>query len=620
MKTSKKILVWLACFITYSALSQNAQKPDSENTVSDISSEAYGLWSPNTLELKSTQAQSNSLLTVENNNPGFSQNLVNFSSIGTNSTLHVLNSGTDGNAGFFYSLNNSNFSPTVLSRSSGGGNSFVAESFGTGKAAEFVISNNLNISDVISSYTNGSGANAFFQQAGTGYGLSIDLSNPASTGMATRIENAGLGHGLYVANSNTSNNNPAIRGISSSYGAGIMGITTGTGFAGDFRILSSSSVGSSLNAMTQGLGSAGIFEVANVSNIFPALKVSSNGSGASIRAFNNGSGRSIEVINSGVSNLSDGIYVSNTGYGSGIYAKGHNGAAIEGEAMGTNTSIYGHTNSSDGQAGHFKTSDSNNGKSTILVENNGTGSGIWTKTTGTARTAIFQNLSETNSKDLIFGQNLGIGNGIYVQINNESNTATALLAETNGNGNALIANHTNSNTSSTSENNIAIFKSQGFNKARIDKDGKAYFNGGTQNSGADIAEAFEVEDDVTQYEPGDVLVISIDSDRKVVKSTTAYSPLVAGVYATKPGVLLTEENMDSDLSGHIPMGVMGVIPTKVCNEGGPIKRGDLLVSSSILGYAMKADMNKVGFGQILGKALQNFDKTEGKINVLIGLK
>ena len=69
------------------------------------------------------------------------------------------------------------------------------------------------------------------------------------------------------------------------------------------------------------------------------------------------------------------------------------------------------------------------------------------------------------------------------------------------------------------------------------------------------------------------------------------------------------------------MGVVGVIPTKVCLEGGAIKRGDLLVTSSIPGVAMKADPSKVQVGQVLGKALQDYDATTiGKIKVLVNIK
>jgi hypothetical protein len=85
--------------------------------------------------------------------------------------------------------------------------------------------------------------------------------------------------------------------------------------------------------------------------------------------------------------------------------------------------------------------------------------------------------------------------------------------------------------------------------------------------------------------------------------------------------------MDENLDELIPMGVIGVIPTKVCLENGPIKRGDLLVTSSKQGHAMKAMPVNVGgvliypAGAILGKALENFDRQEnGLIKVLVNVK
>jgi hypothetical protein len=71
----------------------------------------------------------------------------------------------------------------------------------------------------------------------------------------------------------------------------------------------------------------------------------------------------------------------------------------------------------------------------------------------------------------------------------------------------------------------------------------------------------------------------------------------------------------------VPMGVIGVIPTKVCLEGGIIKRGDLIVTSSQPGVAMKADPDKVRVGQVLGKALQDYNQNGvGKINILVSVK
>jgi hypothetical protein len=158
---------------------------------------------------------------------------------------------------------------------------------------------------------------------------------------------------------------------------------------------------------------------------------------------------------------------------------------------------------------------------------------------------------------------------------------------------------------------------------RFDSTGKGFFDGGTQSGGADLAEAFDVEGDRAIYQPGDVLVISTGRARQVVRSSEPYSTLVAGVYATKPGVLLTEEMNAADLSDKVPMGVIGVIPTKVSDENGAIKIGDLLVTSSVPGHAMKADPSiaKDRPGCIIGKALDGFDgKGEGMIRVLVNVR
>jgi hypothetical protein len=85
--------------------------------------------------------------------------------------------------------------------------------------------------------------------------------------------------------------------------------------------------------------------------------------------------------------------------------------------------------------------------------------------------------------------------------------------------------------------------------------------------------------------------------------------------------LLTEENIDHTLYDKVPMGVIGVIPTKVCTEGGAIQKGDLLVTSSASGVAMKANLDKVKPGQVIGKALENYNGTGiSKIKVFVNCK
>jgi hypothetical protein len=118
-----------------------------------------------------------------------------------------------------------------------------------------------------------------------------------------------------------------------------------------------------------------------------------------------------------------------------------------------------------------------------------------------------------------------------------------------------------------------------------------------------------------------VLVISTRSDRTVEKAGEPYSTRVIGVYATKPGVLLTERGVDESLEGLVPVGVVGVIPTKVSAENGAIRRGDLLVSARTPGYAMRADPDRLRFGMVLGKALSEWEGPDkGVIPVLINVK
>jgi hypothetical protein len=218
---------------------------------------------------------------------------------------------------------------------------------------------------------------------------------------------------------------------------------------------------------------------------------------------------------------------------------------------------------------------------------------------------------------------VGRNDGTYAGVRavSASSTGTALLAQANvdgaDNGTALVAE-----LQGGTAGNLAVFKSNGSNVARIDNTGKGFFNGGTQVNGADVAEYFAVEGIRTGYEPGDVLVISTSSDRKVEKSSAPYSSLVSGVFATKAGLLLTEENAEQDeLDNMVPMGVIGVLPTKVCLEGGVIRRGDLIVTSSTPGVAMKGDPEKVKIGQVLGKALQDYDASGiGIIKVLVSVK
>ena len=315
----------------------------------------------------------------------------------------------------------------------------------------------------------------------------------------------------------------------------------------------------------------------------------------------------VRGISNGTNANGIGVYGSDAGSGYGVY-----GSSVSG------TGVYGVNTGTTGYAARFFTSNVSNLSDAVYVNNLGTGNGITAESEQSNGIVAITN-SGAHAGVQAFNRGGGIGIWGITQVGTGAGIKATNVTE---GGTALEAELGNGPSTTISTGNIAVFKLNGTNQARINAAGRGFFNGGTQASGADVAETFDVEGARSEYEPGDVLIISQSSDRTVEKSQSPYSTLVAGVYATKPGLLLTEKNAEEDqLDAMVPMGVIGVIPTKVCIEGGAIRRGDLLVTSSITGAAMKADPDKVKVGQVIGKALEDYNANGvGKIKVLVSVK
>ncbi len=137
--------------------------------------------------------------------------------------------------------------------------------------------------------------------------------------------------------------------------------------------------------------------------------------------------------------------------------------------------------------------------------------------------------------------------------------------------------------------------------------------------GGDYAEAVNASGPKKSYEPGDVLVLTEGNDDEVQKSTGPYSTLVAGIFATKPGVIGRRESLPKDAQ-ELPMAMVGIVPTKVTTENGPIRKGDLLVTSSAAGYAMKGTDRSRMLGAVIGKSMGSLDEGTGMIEVLVTLQ
>lgn len=124
---------------------------------------------------------------------------------------------------------------------------------------------------------------------------------------------------------------------------------------------------------------------------------------------------------------------------------------------------------------------------------------------------------------------------------------------------------------------------------------------------ADLAERYASD---AVYEPGTVLVIGGDME---VTTTNQYADItVAGVVSTKPAFKLNSE-AGTD-STHPYIALKGRVPCKVI---GPVKKGNLLVTSSTPGYAQATIGRLESANAIIGKALEDFQGGMGVIEIKV---
>jgi hypothetical protein len=134
----------------------------------------------------------------------------------------------------------------------------------------------------------------------------------------------------------------------------------------------------------------------------------------------------------------------------------------------------------------------------------------------------------------------------------------------------------------------------------------------------DCAEDFQISDN-EEVEPGSVVVI--DAEGKLRQSAKAYDKRVAGVISgaggNKPGIIL---GRDPSNGKAMPIALSGKVYCKADAAQAPIQVGDLLTTSDIPGYAMKATDPTKAFGAVIGKALRPLDSGQGVIPILVALQ
>jgi hypothetical protein len=121
---------------------------------------------------------------------------------------------------------------------------------------------------------------------------------------------------------------------------------------------------------------------------------------------------------------------------------------------------------------------------------------------------------------------------------------------------------------------------------------------------ADLAEVYEADAD---YAPGTVVVFG--GDKEVTVTRQSGDSRVAGVISEKPSYLMNN-GLTADHRAIVAL--TGRVPTLV---HGPVVKGDMMISAGN-GYAQAC--TTPAMGTVLGKALENFNGENGRIEIVVG--
>jgi len=245
--------------------------------------------------------------------------------------------------------------------------------------------------------------------------------------------------------------------------------------------------------------------------------------------------------------------------------------------------------------------------------------------------SLYQALSiDTSSSTLTVGSDLTPYNlnlsGELTMFNTVLNklvfNATALFESNTNDTHAFIFNAKNFGTST--DKYLLSLRSNDEPRFSVLANGDVHTSGniyaasavfGTSTNPGDLAERVDVAaDDIV--EPGDVMVVDMNNPDTYRRSNGSSEQAVAGVISTNPSIVVGNGKTEYTAV----MAMVGRVPVKVSSENGNINRGDLLVTASSSGYAMKYDPKKdrnekmVG---VIGVALEPFSEDKGKILTLI---
>lgn len=217
-----------------------------------------------------------------------------------------------------------------------------------------------------------------------------------------------------------------------------------------------------------------------------------------------------------------------------------------------------------------------------------------------------------------------------IEIDGDSNDDGAVIKIMNQNGDnrvTLLGSRTNNETDDGGA--IYLYNSDGDRTMVLDAnhggDSRLTTDEIQLNGGSDFAEAFDILSigDEVMPKPGMLVAIDPSSIGKLKLTSSSFDYKVAGVISgangIKPGLYMGQKGTTAD--GEYPIALAGRVYVKTTLEGGEIRPGDILTSSSRRGFAMRAERSDDrARGAIIGKALTNRDPKSGYVLVLVGLQ
>ncbi len=292
--------------------------------------------------------------------------------------------------------------------------------------------------------------------------------------------------------------------------------------------------------------------------------------------------------------------------------------------------IFSLTSESGGNRAHFELDSDRSTAVLLQTQNNGSGVGRFYNVSGKEEVTIGGNnegsgggawIGNSNGKNVVFlGTNVGGSarqalskpDGTSVAILNDNNGGEFDLYNTDGKEVVQIGGWNGSGYAS-------FYNSNGDQVVAIGSLKDDASRGSVWVKGQDFAEVFDAggAGGNAVFAPGSVVAASLNGDG-IVLARSAYDPTVVGVLSGAGGLhpaMVAGGNSDAKSPA---VAVAGQVFVRISTEGGAVCVGDLLVSSSTPGVAMRAADPSHAIGAIIGKALQNYSATgEGSVRMLV---